>query len=106
MAVTITPVLRTRDDKNFTVCVTVAADASYPTGGWPITANQLGLGTALFGLAGTQGGYVFRWDNANLKLMAYYSDYDAVADGALIQVPNATDISATATLIPLMVMGY
>jgi hypothetical protein len=35
------------------------------------------------------------FDRANLKVKAFYADYDAVADGALIEVANDTDIATT-----------
>lgn len=105
MAAVVTPVVRTRVDKNFKVYTTVALDSSYPTGGEAITANAVGLGTILMGYSpGTTSGYLFQWDNTNSKLLAYYADYDAVADGALIQVPNTTDLSAL-TAVPLILIG-
>lgn len=45
-------------------------------------------------VTGGGAGYVFQWDAAGQKLLAYYADYDAVADGALVAVPDATDLDA------------
>ena len=74
--------------------VKVDMDASYPTGGEAITANQMGLNSLDFVIAANAtGGFVARFDEANMKILMYYADYDAVADGALIQVPNETDIA-------------
>lgn len=73
---------------------TITLDASYPTGGEAITARGVGLGiiTSL-DLEGDDG-YVPHWDSTNDKIIMYYADYDAVADGALIQVADTTDLSA------------
>lgn len=71
-------------------------DASYPTGGESLNEVELGFPDnfrLLAVIALPRLGYVFEYDYTNLKLLAYYSDYDAVADGALIQVPNTTNLS-------------
>jgi len=83
---------------------TVAFDSSYPTGGESITAAAFGLGVVDFLIANASGGYVFFWDSANSKLIAYYADYNAAGDGALIQVPDTTDLSAL-TAIPVLAIG-
>ena len=41
-----------------------------------------------------KGGILLRWDRATKKLLAYYADYDAVADGALIEFANGADLAA------------
>lgn len=105
MAAVVTQVGRVRLDKNYMVFCTVAFDSSYPTGGESITPNALGFGTILMGGAlGNYLGYGFQWDNANSKLLAYYSDYDAGADGPLIQVPDTTNLSTVAA-IPCVFIG-
>lgn len=86
------------------VVASVAFDSSYPTGGESVTPAKLGLGKIEFLIAQPTSGYVFQWDNANSKLLAYYADYDAVADGALIQVPDTTDLSGL-TAIKVLVFG-
>lgn len=40
------------------------------------------------------GGYVWRFTTADQKLLAYYGDYSEAADGALVAVPDTTDLSA------------
>jgi hypothetical protein len=75
-------------------CVgTIAFDSSYPTGG-----EALDIGSAseviLHVQAGPKSGYVFEFDYANQKLLAYYADNNNASDGALIQVPDTTDLSA------------
>src|SRR5262245_22108625 len=73
---------------------TVTMDSSYDAGGEAITANQVGLlniiGAAIIG---SSAGYLASWDYTNSKLKAYYADYDAVADGALIE-PTGVNLSA------------
>lgn len=105
MAAVVTPIARQRTDRNFIVYTTIAFDSSYPTGGEAVTSNALGLGTILMAFSpGTTSGYVFQWDNANNKLLAYYGDNNNAADGPLIEVPAATDLSSL-TAIPLIAIG-
>jgi hypothetical protein len=66
---------------------------TYTTNGIAITPRQFGL-KALHQLAAYPSqGYVFVWDQANSKLLVYYSDNNAIADGPLIQVPNGADLT-------------
>lgn len=72
---------------------TVAADNSYPTGGYTLAASSLGLGNAantdpeliVDVMSGTHG-YTAEYDYANQKLVFYTS--------AGTQTANATDLSA------------
>lgn len=72
---------------------TLAFDASYPTGGEALAASALKMSKMYSCAVEPNDGYVFTWDDANGKIIAYYADYDAVADGALIEVANTTDLS-------------
>ncbi len=54
----------------------------------------------VIGSAGT--GYVFEYDKANHKLLVFYADYDAVANGALIA---ATGVAPAELTLPLIVIG-
>lgn len=79
---------------------TIAFDSSYPTAGESVSLPF----TPDFVIAEPTAGYVFSWDYANKKLLAYYYDYDGVADGVAIQVANETDLSAvTVRLLALKV---
>ena len=40
----------------------------------------------------SENGYVLGFDKNTGKIKAYYGDYDAVADGALIEVASDTDL--------------
>jgi hypothetical protein len=74
---------------------TVLGDASYATGGYAITANQVGFSRITAVLAvGANTGYVPSWDATNSKLKVFYADNNAASDSALIEVPAATDLSA------------
>jgi len=74
----------------------IAFDTSYPTGGEAFSLADMGLagGVLDFCMFEPESGYIFEYDHTNNKVLAYYCDYDAVADGALIQVANTTDLSA------------
>ena len=85
--------------------VTSDFDASYPTGGEPLTPGDLGLRVVNRLEASPKSGFIFEYDKTNEKLLAYYADYDAVADGALIQVADTTDLSAV-TGVEIMAWGY
>jgi hypothetical protein len=72
----------------------VAFDASYPTGGEPMDMSKVfptELHLVLFEAA---YGFVFKYEYANKKVVAYYYDYNAANDGQAIQVPDTTDLSA------------
>lgn len=84
--------------------VTLAFDDSYPTGGEVLAASDLGLSEVRYFPTVLAGGYVLQYDYANGKLQAFYADNDAVADGPLIEVANATDLE-TLTGIKVLVFG-
>jgi len=85
----------TRQDLFGTSRIVIAVftfDSSYPTGG---EACDPGLGTVNIALSDPSvSGYVFQYDYTNKKLKAFYADYDAGADGALIEVANGVDLSS------------
>lgn len=76
------------------VIADVTMDDSYPTGGEEVLPAKFGLTSLSMVQAAPSGGYVLEYDHANKKLKAYYGDYDAVADGALIEVAAAANLSA------------
>lgn len=78
---------------------TFAFDSSYPTGGEAMTFGF----TPATVIVPSFGGYVFSW--VSNKLIAYYADYDATGDGVLIQVANATNLSAL-TAVPYIAIGW
>lgn len=89
-----------------------AFDASYPTNGESFVdsasnkiAAFLPKGQVKLVLFEQKAGYVFEYDYTNDKVKAYYADYNAAADGALIEVPNTTDLSAL-TDVRWIAWGY
>lgn len=87
--------------------VELTFDSSYPTGGEALTPAMVnGFEGDIDWLIciGDSGGYVFDWDNTNGKIKAYWADYDAVADGALVEVADTTDLSGVSPRF--LVCGY
>ena len=90
---------------------TLAMDSSYPTDGETVDfSSYFPGGTILFFSCDpvSAGGYVLGHNYGTAaagKVLAYYSDYDAVADGALIQVANTTNLSAITAAV-CVVIGH
>lgn len=91
-------------NNGYIVIADVVLDSSYPIGGEAISAKELGLEVIEFVNPSPASGYVFEFDHTNKKLKAFYADYDAAADGALIEVPDTTDLSAVT--VRLVAFGY
>ena len=73
---------------------TIAFDSSYVTGGMSLTASDLGLSGQVRDVRiDPKAGYVFEYDYTNSKVIVYYGDNNNVADGPLIEVPAATNLS-------------
>ena len=95
MALTVTKTLihETRSEVVYRLAVTF--DASYPTGGESLDLSSV-MGTLNYCTAEVSDGYTLdfnTYSGATCKIEMWYSDYDAVADGNLIEVPNTTDIA-------------
>lgn len=74
---------------------TIGFDSSHLAAGEVYTARAFGMGYVSSIIPdGVPSGYGVKADYTNKKILAYYADYDAVADGALIAVPDGTDLSA------------
>ena len=69
-------------------------DDSYPTGGESFDVSNFFPKGVVAVIPSPKSGYVFEYDSDDEKLLAYYADYDAVDDGALIEVANTTDLAA------------
>lgn len=100
MALTVTTVRRTVYGNRRVVIADVTFDSSYLTGGESLTPSDLGL-TAVDRIdAGVStGGYVIVYDHTNSKLMAFQGDNTNAAAAPLIQVPNATNLSAVSVRV-------
>lgn len=72
---------------------------TYATNGLALTASLFGFRVGKIDAVFAQpaSGYVFEWDAANSKLKAFYADYDAGADGALIEVASGVNLAAVVT---------
>lgn len=90
---------------------TLAMDSSYPTNGETVDlSSYFPGGSILFFMADTVSskGFLLGHDYGTAtagKVKAYYLDYDAVADGAAIEVANTTDIS-TITAASCVIIGH
>ena len=84
--------------------VTVLCDDSYPDGGYPVDLATLLPGRTIRDVdpQACVDGFVFQWDAANSKLLAYYADLSESADGPLIVLPN-TDSSLDGKTVKLKV---
>lgn len=99
MALTVSLLSRSKTAQTKINIASIAFDDSYPTGGEGLTGAQLGLVSVDSVQIEPAGGYVFSYDYANKKVIAYYGDNDAVADGALAQVADKADLSAITTKV-------
>jgi hypothetical protein len=72
----------------------LAFDSLYPPNGEPLTARQVGLSVIDKMHVEPKNGYIFEFVRSTKKLKVYYADYDVVADGPLIEVPENTDLAA------------
>jgi hypothetical protein len=52
----------------------------------------------LEGMGASANGFIYKYDITNRKIIIYYADYSAGADGALIELPNGT-APAAATIV-------
>lgn len=73
--------------------IDVTPDASWLAAGEALVAADFGLTQVLFAAVEPVAGYVFHYDIDAAKLKAYHADYSSSSDGALIAVPDTTDIS-------------
>ena len=80
-------------------------DDSYPTGGESFDVSNFFPKGVVAVIPSPKSGYVFEYDSDDEKLLAYYADYDAVDDGALIEVADTTDLAAI-TDVKFVALGY
>lgn len=71
----------------------LAGDASYPTGGYPLAPSALGLTEILYLDVSSLGGYIPHYDYVNQKLKLYVVPATP-SNSSLVEVPNATNLSA------------
>ena len=104
MALTVTPVKKTAIGAFALTVSTVAFDSSYPDGGEALTPADLGLKGVIAVIAEPSAGYVLEYDHTNEKLIAYWGDYDAGADGVFIQ-PDGEDLTGI-TAARIVAIGH
>ena len=84
---------------------TITFDSSYPTGGEPITAADLGLSSQIeFVFCQTlNAGYVVAWDGSKTapKLKVFQQ---SAATSALTEVPNTTNLSTL--VVHVLAFGF
>lgn len=100
-----TPVIVQRERLGFghLVVATVNLDNSYPTNGYALTAQTLGIGTVVTHFdALPKAGYIFEYDFTNSKLKVYRG---GGAGAAGQEVANAVDLSAV-TGVRIFAIGH
>lgn len=84
---------------------TLTATGNYATGGY-----ALDLSGKIPNLQGVviepKAGYVSEYLYSTKKVKVYYADYDAGADGALIEVADNTDITTPYVSVRYFAWGY
>jgi hypothetical protein len=78
----------------------------YATGGVPLAKGKLGFSKATlsFEVESVSTDYVAEYDLTNELLKLKYCDYDAVADGVYIEVPDTTAVAST--IVRFKAKGY
>jgi len=85
------------------VAGSIAFDNSYPTGGESFDLRgQFNGKDPYLVLFEANSGYVFQYDYTNRKVKAYYT---STSGGALVEVPNAADLSSL-TDVRFVAFGY
>lgn len=65
-----------------------------PDSSWLAAGEAMSFGfTPIMVQIESTGGIVFNYDYTNSKVLGWYADYDGAADGALIVVADAVDLS-------------
>lgn len=81
----------------------VTLDASYPAGGYAITATQFGFkGIWMVNPNPVVAGYAFQWDVTNGKLKAYWTG--AAVSAVLAEVTATTNLSTV--VVRVEAVGY
>lgn len=101
MAATITVVRRETYGSRHHVTINILFDGSYPTGGYPVSAADCGLGTLETltpvnvggDVIGAPDGNIVQYNPLTGKLLVLYGDNNNAADGPLIELPNGTGLS-------------
>lgn len=69
-------------------------DASYPTGGEPLTPAELGLRRVDVVLFEQAAGYSFQYDRSAQTVIVRHGDDNDTSDGPEVEVPNASNLAS------------
>lgn len=102
MALTVSNLSHFNFGSRTAVVADITGDSSYAASGESLTAADLGLGRVDVVIPdGSASGYTFKYDYNNAKLIAYFADYDAGADGALIDAGTEDLSSVTVRILAI-----
>ena len=100
MALTVEQLGRTNVSGNrLSVALKITPDSSWLPAGEELILTDYVANIDTVHIESDLGGYAWAYDRSENKLLAYYADYDAGADGALIAVANGVDLSALTVYI-------
>ena len=103
MAVSVSIKKRFKVSNGFGVIADITLDDEYPTNGEAIDTDSFGLKAVDMVIPSPAAGYVFEFDYANSKLKAYYCDYSASTDGAMIEAADKTSLENV--VVRVMALG-
>lgn len=82
------------------------ATDTYPTGGVPLTKAKMGLPNVIESLtfveASAGDGLIYKYDDSAATIRIYNADYDATADGALVEYTTASVPAATSLIVDVI----
>mgnify|MGYP001208254107 FL=1 len=100
MALTVEQLGRTNVTGNrLSVALKITPDSSWLAAGESLDLTTYVANIETVHIETDPGGYTWAYDRSAKKLLAYYADNDAGADGALIAVANAVDLSGITVYI-------
>lgn len=100
MALTVEQLGRTNVTGNrLTVALKITPDDSWLAAGEDLDLTNYVANIESVSIDSDPGGYAWAYDRSAKKLLAYYADYDATSDGALIAVANSVDLSGITVYI-------
>jgi hypothetical protein len=79
-----------------------------PDNSWLAAGEEMtfSFNTPVLVVVENKGGIVFEYDYTNEKMLAYYADYSTTTDGALIVVPDTTDLSTICANTRYVAYGF
>ena len=73
--------------------ITCGGSETYSTGGISFDPSAVGISTLHGAIFNPADGYMMQVDISNKKIKLMYGDYDAAADGKLIELADSTSIA-------------